>query len=171
MKTKLFITTICLSILFGCSKDKTNSEVQPKDYSVLLHISRPDGSSYFEGEVEARPGYVDEEGKIEYYGDWSVFRIEQNFSDQMGEKYFGPFHVGTGIIEGAEPEQGTITVNNQILLLRYEGSQQIDTIRAKDSLLYPEFRYFDMYKNDNFIKRFNVIEDANEEPWFISINN
>ncbi|WP_310992066.1 hypothetical protein [Aequorivita marina] len=170
MKETFLMTALCMFLFLGCTKENdTGITEQPKEYNLYLDISKPDGSSYSEGEVEARSGYINVDGEIEYYGEWNIFKVDRLISDQMGKNYFGPYYIGGSIIEGNNPEPGTESVYNQILLLRYNGTQETDTLRTRDSILYPEYRYFDIFKNDNFIQRFEITESSDNDPWLISL--
>lgn len=170
MKNIIFITTLFMFLIMGCSRDNSTGEAgKPKEYNLYLNISKADGSSYSEGEVEVRRGYIDPEGQIKYNGEWNTFKVDRLMSDRMNKNCFGPYFIGMSITDGKDNQQENEGVYNQILLLRAQESQKIDTLKIRDSISYPEYRYFDIFKNDDFIKRFEITDDYENEPWLISL--
>ncbi len=172
MRVTIFILVISLMLYTGCDKnnnDDTGGQGIPFQYSLYFEIIKQDGNSFQEGEIEARWAYLNEEGQITNLGDWGDFNIDIYASDTSGKTLFGPFGLGIGTEPGEEPEDGTEWVTNNLLLLRYQGITEVDTLRSRDSARYPEYRYFDIYKNDIHMQRFNDPENNIEYPWHISI--
>lgn len=171
MKTLSILSIFSFLFISGCNKDENKSENGfPVEYKVFLELQKSDGTSFNEGEVEAKGAYLDEEGALVFMGDWVQLPIDSEHSGILEKTVFGPFQIGMGS-EGDydAPEPGTEWVTNQLLLLRYQGITEIDTLRSRDSARYPDFRYFDIFKNDSLIQRFNDPENIIEYPWYISI--
>ncbi len=166
MRSFYLISIFSLLLISSCNKEENNPRNGlPAEYNVFLNLQKADGSPFNLGEVEAKGAYLNEGDELIFQGDWFQLPIDSDYSDVFGERVFGPFDLGIGWESGQEPEEDTEWVTNQLLLLRYQGISEIDTLRSRDSARYPDFRYFDIYKNDSLIKRLNNLE----APWKITI--
>lgn len=171
MKIFIIISILSLMVILACNKeDNTSGSGDPVFYTVFLELQKSDGTSFNEGEIEAKGAYLNEEGELIFQGDWFQLPIDPEFSSILEKTVFGPFDIGIGS-EGDydAPELGSEWVSNTLLLLRYQGITEIDTFRSRDSARYPDFRYFDLFKNDTLIQRFNDTANYIERPWHISI--
>ncbi|MBB6681722.1 hypothetical protein H4O20_09730 [Aequorivita sp. 609] len=170
MKTFYIILVFSLLLILGCNKEENNTPVgYPMSFDVYLDLQKPDGSPYNEGEVEAKGGFLDEEGHLIFNGDWITLPVDVEISAMLEKRVFGPFGLSIGWESGEEPEEGTEWVINNILLLLYKNISDIDTLRGRDSTRYPEFRYFDIFKNGTLLQRFNDPDNYIERPWNITI--
>lgn len=170
MKNTLIIFALFLICLTACNKDE-NQEVSgdPATFNLYIELLKPDGTSFEEGEVEAKSGYQDEDGMNIYVGDWYNLPVSQYHSDLLNKKVFGPFELGIGWESGEDPEEGTEWVMSQLLLLRYEGISEMDALRGRDSIRFPEFRYFDIFRNGLLVKSFGDPDIPMEGPMYITI--
>lgn len=168
MKIFCILSIFSLFFVLSCNKEENNPSTtsDPKTYSVFLDLQRFDGSSFNKGEVEAKGAFITEEGELIFQGDWFQLPLASDYyTDIFGKTVFGPFDIGIGWESGQEPKEGTQWVRDQLLLLRYQGISEIDTLRSRDSARYPDFRYFDIYKNGTLLERLNIME----APWKITI--
>ncbi len=168
MKTIYILSIFSIIMILACNKEENlPSGGDLLTYNVYLDLQKSDGTSFNEGEIEAKGGYLNEEGQLVYNGDWFQLPID---TDIFGKTVFGPFEIGVSSGGGSnEPEPGTEWVSNTLLLLRYQGITEIDTLRSRDSSRYPDFRYFDIFKNDTLLQRFNDPDNYIERPWYITI--
>lgn len=171
MKTKKIILIIFLFSIIGCNKEDHNeiNSDSPFIYNVYLELLKADGTSFKEGEVEVKGGYMNDEGVVYYSGDWSQLPIDTYQSDILNKIIFGPFEIGVSVVHEDELEQGMEWVSNQFLQLRYQDFREIDVLRSRDSTKHTEYRYFDIFKNDTLIQRFGYPENYVEAPWYITI--
>ncbi len=170
MKTFYIIPIFSLFLILSCNKEEKNpNSGDPITYNVYLDLQKSDGTSFGEGEIEAKGGFFNEEGELVFNGDWFLLPVSSDYTDIFGKSLFGPFEIGVSSEGNDETEPGTEWVSNQLLLLRYQGISEIDTLRSRDSSRYPDYRYFDVFKNDTLIERFNDPENYIERPWYIII--
>ncbi|MGO3183018.1 MAG: hypothetical protein ACTIJ9_09320 [Aequorivita sp.] len=170
MKTFFILSIFSLFLILSCNKEENNPGTGlPAEYNVFLNLRNQDGNSFEEGQIEAKAAFINQEGQIVYNGDWFPLPIAPDQSNSIGQNVFGPFFLSIGWEAGQEPEEGTEWVTNNLLLLRYEGLSEIDTLRGRDSMRYPEYRYFDIFKNGTHLQRFNDPENYIEKPWYITI--
>ncbi len=165
MKTYYIISIFSFLFFSGCNKEENKpSSGDLITYNVYLDLQRTDSTSFDEGEVEAKGAYLNQDGELIFQGDWFQLPVSSDFTDIFGKSLFGPFEIG--VSDGdSNQEPGTVRVYNQLLLLRYQGISETDTLRGRDSSRYPDFRYFDIYKNDTLIQRLNDME----APWKITV--
>ena len=170
MRTLIFISILSLWFILACNKEDHGSEnTFPVTYEVFLELQKSDGTSFNEGEIEAKGAYLNKEGQLIFIGDWFQLPVDSGYSKIFEKTVFGPFEIGIGSEGDNELEPGIEWVSNQLLLLRYQGITEIDTLRSRDSARYPDFRYFDIFKNTTLIQRFNDPKNYIERPWYISI--
>jgi hypothetical protein len=170
MKTIFILSIFSLLLATACNKEENNATSGfPMIYNMYFDLQRPDGSSFNEGEVEAKGAYLNEAGELIFQEEWFELPVNSDFSDVLEKRVFGPFELGMGWESGQEPEEGTEWVANHFLLLRYQGISEIDTLRSKTSARYPDYYYFDIFKNDELIVRLNDPDNYTERPWYITI--
>src|SRR5690554_2094542 len=115
MKTFYIILVFSLLLILGCNKEENNTPVgYPMSFDVYLDLQKPDGSPYNEGEVEAKGGFLDEEGQLIFNGDWITLPVDVEISAMLEKRVFGPFGLSIGWESGEEPEEGTEWVINNI---------------------------------------------------------
>lgn len=170
MKTPLYLIVLSLVTFLSCSKDKDEpiSGGFPLFYNLYLNLDRADGIPFQEGEIEAKGGYITAEGETIYTGDWYSMTIEQDNLNTDLNGAFGPLFLSIGWEDGMEPEIGKTWSLDYITQLRYAGVEEVDVIRVNDTMAYPDFRYFDIYKNDVLMQRFDALE-YESFPWSIAI--
>ncbi len=166
MKTVYIISIFSLLMITSCNKEENSSgSGDPFIYTMFLDLQREDGTSFNEGEIEAKAAYINEDGELIFRGDWYPMSVASNYYiDIFGKTVFGPIDIGISTVD-YNPEPGTEFVSNEIYLLRYDGNTEMDTLRIRDSSRYQEFRYFDIFKNDSLLVRLNDIE----APWKVTI--
>lgn len=168
MKTLNIILVLVLLSFTSCVKDENQkASDDPYTFNMYFQLLKPDGTLFKEGEIEAKGGYLNETGEFVTNGEWYKLSVDPFISDILNKDVFGPFEVGVGWESNEEPRTGTQWVTNTLTLLRYEGLSAVDTLKVRDSMNYPEFRYFDVFKNGNFIHRFN--DNDSDLPWHITI--
>lgn len=170
MKIFYIISIFSLLLTTACNKEENNtSSGFPAIYNMYFDLQRTDGTSFNEGEIEAKSAYLNEDGELIIQEEWHELPVNSDYSDILDKRVFGPFELGMGWESGQEPPVGTEWVNNHFLLLRYQGIAEIDTLRSKNSAKYPDYYYFDIFKNEELIIRLNDPENYTERPWYITI--
>lgn len=171
MKIGNTILVFLLLFISACSKENNSSQTGlPVEYNLFFHILKSDGKIFEYGEVKGKSGYFNEEGIMVFNEIWYDLPISNDNSHLLGKTVFGPYFLGMSD-DGynREPDPGEMIEYKQLLLLKYEDSTQIDTLLSRNWSIYPEFRYFDIYKNDTLVQRFNDANNPVEPPWYITI--
>ena len=67
---------------------------------------------------------------------------------------------------GDEPDAGSQWVTKTYVYLKYMDTEVIDTIVLRDSIYYPEYRYFDLFLNGEKIE---YTMAPNQIEWLVSL--
>lgn len=71
MKTLVNISILSLVFILACHKeDNVSGNGFPVTYNVFLELQKSDGTSFNEGEVQAKGAYLNEEGQLIFNGEW-----------------------------------------------------------------------------------------------------
>jgi hypothetical protein len=158
---KIILTAFVCSIIFACSKDDSNEPQNlPKSAFVHFELLKLDGTSFNQGDIEYKTGGYDSQGHLVFSSEWMVL-------PKIEESYFGniEFQLGPGYSPITE---GTEWIYKKYVLLKYYDTEVIDTIIIRDSARYPEYRYYDIFLNNEIIQSYTQEEDGGLS-WLISL--
>lgn len=170
MKTiKTVFTLVLVSIMvFACSKndDKENTGGFPGFFLLYFDLTKSDGTPFEEGEVLYTQQYETNGEHSNFPEEWHV--LKKTLNELLGQEfYFGPCgEYMYGWEDGDEPAHGSQWVNKTYVYLKYMDTEVIDTIVLRDSIHYPEYRYYDLYLNGEKIEYSTA---PNNIEWLISI--
>lgn len=165
MKKEFLLIVICI-LGFSCSQENHKSVAgDPADIHLFLELFNSDGTPMKEGDVFHWQQYEDN-GKLSAHPEeWHLLR--KTYNERLGsDLYFmpeGEFRYGWEL--GEEPKIGTRWVNKAFLYLKYANSDVVDTLVVRDSLHYPEYRYFDLFLNGEKYENFLNIS----MEWLVTI--
>lgn len=143
---KLIILSIACCFAFACSKE--SSPAVSGDYNrfnLFLTLINPDGNPYKEGEI-LHWYQVERDGEMKVEFDkWYVLEKIPNIRLGPDEYFITVPDFRT--LDEYEFEIGTQWVNKLHHYVKYENSGVVDTLTIRDSLHYPEYRYFELFLN------------------------
>jgi hypothetical protein len=160
MKTVITLALTSILILACSKKDDQVGSGFPELASLYFDLKKSDGTSFEEGDIFYKEGIFNYDNELVFWEEWEILKKDNAY-------FSGPiFPVGWEAEDA--PEVGSEWVKKRYYILKYLDTEVIDTIMVRDSTQYPEYRYFDIYLNNEIIKRYTQEESA-DFSWLVSL--
>jgi|SRR5690554_2230463 hypothetical protein len=162
---KVIILALTGILILACSKkDDETGGGYPASLFLYFDIKKSDGTPFEEGEVFYYQRYDGQPSN--HPEEWYV--LNKTLNELLGQElYFGPCgEYMYGWEYGDEPDAGSQWVTKTYVYLKYMDTEVIDTIVLRDSIYYPEYRYFDLFLNGEKIE---YTMAPNQIEWLVSL--
>ncbi len=167
MKTLHLLTLIVLLASISCNQQNDDGGGLPRKYNMFLKITNVDGSTFEDGTIELKTGYINESGEIIFTDFWAPFEKDNFYMPDSD--FFGPLEIGGEPSETDNIPNGTIFDYTSFYVLKYENEADNDTITNRSYRVEGGEHFFDISLNGNYIVRFDRINYNFMEPWVLTV--